>query len=191
MSIEAHVFTADIAPVAIRESIADLAQVGIEAKVLRSFRDLSTYVVAEVGSLENGDIVCAWLRETSVAKEIGAAVVSRDRPSIERFLVEGNLGSCSVYVRQLVAIPPHERVELAEVDGGADLIEAMREATLDYDATSAAGRNDLTILLQFRVTQVIAKLRGGVWTDPVSGDYLVVQRGRWERLPCLEAYEAQ
>jgi hypothetical protein len=57
---------------------------------------------------------------------------------------------------------------LAEVDGDESLAAAMRNAKFDYHAYSAAGRNDMSILLQFRVTQVIAKQRGGVWTDPAS-----------------------
>src|SRR5437763_1040026 len=118
MSIEAHVFTADAAPVPIHELIATLAQAGFEAMVLRRFRDWSTYVVADAGDLDDGDFVCGWLNRSSVAKHIGAAVTSRDRPSAEGFLFQGSLGSCLVHIRELTTIPPEERIELAEVDGG-------------------------------------------------------------------------
>jgi hypothetical protein len=105
--------------------------------------------------------------------------------------MEGNLGACGVGVRDLARVSPDDRVGMAEVEGDELFTEAMGRARFDYDAYSAAGRNDLSILLQFRLTQVIAKQRGGVWTDPVSGDYLVVAKGRWERLPCLVAFEEQ
>lgn len=191
MSIEAHVFTPEAQPIAIPDLAADMAMVQVAARVLRNFRDWSSFDVVESGNLLDGDTVCGWLTTGSVASEIGASVLRRDRKAIESFLVEGNLGLCGVGVRDLASVPADDRVGLAEVDGDERFVEAMGSARLEYDANSSAGRNDLSILLLFRLTQVIAKQRGGAWTDPVSGDYLVVVKGRWERLPCLVAFEEQ
>lgn len=190
MSIDAHVFTPDSTAIAITELTADMATMKVMARVLRNFRDWSHFEIVGLGSLQDGDLISGWL-PSPVASEIEVAVKSKNRKSIEGFLVEGNLGACGVGVRDLASVSPDERAELAEVEGDDELVEIMRNAKVDYDAYSAAGRNDLSILLQFRLTQVIAKQRGGVWTDPVSGDYLVVAKGRWERLPCLEAFEEQ
>jgi hypothetical protein len=191
MSIEAHVFTADRQAIAIADLARDMATVQVCAKILRDFRDWSTFKLIESGYLESGDIVCGWLAGASVASEIGTALTTRHRESCEAFVVEGNLGACSVCIRDLTNVPAEERIDLAEVEGEEEFAEAMSRASLDYDAHTASGRNDLSILLQFRLTQVIAKQRGGVWTDPVSGDYLVVSKGRWELLPCLAAFENQ
>jgi hypothetical protein len=190
MSIEAHVFTPEPNAIAIAELIADMATVKVTARVLRNFRDWSHFDIVVSGNLQDGDMITGWLA-SSVSSEIEAAVTRKNRQAIESFLIEGNLGACGVGVRDLASVSPDERADLAEVEGEGDFVEAMRNAMVDYDAYSAAGRNDLSIVLQFRLTQVIAKQRGGVWTDPVSGDYLVVAKGQWERLPCLEAFEEQ
>src|SRR5262249_21651003 len=155
------------------------------------FRDWSRFDVVESGSLQDEDIFCGWLTSGSVASEIGDSVTRRDRKAIEGFLLQGNLGACGVGIGDLSRVSPDDRVVMAEVDGGEALFEAMKRAKLDYGAYSAAGRNDLSLLLQFRLTQVIAKQRGGVWTDPASGDFLVVTKDCWERLPCLVAFEMQ
>ncbi|MEI7686114.1 MAG: hypothetical protein WCL32_13905 [Planctomycetota bacterium] len=190
MSIEAHVFTPESKAVAIPELTTDMATVKVFARVIRNFRDWSHFDIVGSGNLQDVDLICGWL-PSPVASEIEAAITSRNRQSIEGFLMEGNLGACGVGVRDIASVSPDERANLAEVEGGDDFVEVMRNAMVDYDAYSAAGRNDLSILLQFRLTQVIAKQRGGVWTDPVSGDYLVVAKGQWERLPCLAAFEEQ
>lgn len=191
MSIESHVFTPESQPIAIPELASDLVTVQVIARVLRNFRDWAYFDVVESGHLQDGDIFCGWLTTGSVASEIQSAVTRRDRTAIEGFLLEGNLGACGVDIRDITSVPPNDRMSLAEVDGDDAFAELMTGAMVDYDAYSAAGRNDLSILLQFRLTQVIAKQRGGVWTDPVSGDYLVVAKGSWERLPCLVAFEEQ
>lgn len=190
MSIEAHVFTPETKAITIPELMMDMAAVKVTARVLRNFRDWSHFDIVGSGNLQDGDMITGWLT-SSVASEIEAAVTGKNRQTIEGFLIEGNLGACGFGVRDLASVAPDERADLAEVEGDDDFVEAMRNAMVDYDAYSAAGRNDLSILLQFRLTQVIAKQRGGVWTDPVSGDYLVVAKGRWERLPCLAAFEEQ
>jgi len=190
MSIEAHVFTPDSQPIAIPESASDMATVHVIVRVLRNFRDWSRFDVVDSGSLQDGDMVSGWLT-SAVASAIEGAVTRRDQQAIEGFLLEGNFGACGIGIGDLASELPDERVDLAEVEGDDHFAEAMRSARFDYDAHSAAGRNDLSILLQFRLTQVIAKQRGGVWTDPVSGDYLVVAKGRWERLPCLVSFEEQ
>jgi len=179
MSIEAHVFTSESRAIAIPELTTDMATVKLFARVLRNFRDWSHFDIVGSGSLQDGDLISGWLT-SSVASEIEAAVTRKDRQTIEGFLMEGNLGACGIGVRDLSSVAPDERVDLAEVEGDDNFAEAMRSARLDYDAHSAAGRNDLSIVLQFRLTQVIAKQRGGVWTDPASGDYLLVSKGRWE-----------
>jgi hypothetical protein len=125
------------------------------------------------------------------ASEIERAVTDRDGEAIERFFLEGNLGACGLGIRDLADESPEVRFELAEIEGDDAFAEAMASSVTDYCAFSSAGRNDLSILLQFRFTQIIARQRGGVWTDPVNGDYLIVEKGRWERLPCLVAYEEQ
>jgi hypothetical protein len=190
MSIEAHVFAPESKAIAIPELITDMATVNVVARVLRNFRDWSHFDIVGSGSLQDGDLISGWL-PSSAASEIEAAVTGKNRQSIEAFLMEGNLGACGVGVRDLASVSPAERADLAEVEGDDDFIAAMKSAMVDYDAYSAAGRNDLSILLQFRLTQVIARQRGDVWTDPVSGDYLVVAKGQWERLPCLAAFEEQ
>lgn len=191
MSIETHVFTPEAEPIAVTDLVADLTAVQVTIRVLRNFRDWSHFDVVASGNLQDGDIACGWLTTGSVASEIEASVLGRDRNAIEGFLVEGNLGSCGIGIHDLADVSPDDRVDLAEVDGDELLAELMRCARFDYEAYSAAGRNDLSILLQFRLTQVIARQRGGVWTDPVSGDHLVVIKGHSERLPCLVAYEEQ
>jgi len=191
MSIEAHVFTPESHAIAVSDLAADMAAVQVATCVLRNFRDWSDFDVVEAGNLRDGDILCGCLTTGSVASEIEASVVRRDRKAIEGYLLEGNLGACGVGVRDLSSLSPDDRLGMAEVDGDESFAAVMRSARFDYCAYSAAGRNDLSILLQFRLTQVIAKQRGGVLTDPVSGDYLVVAKGRWERLPCLVAFEEQ
>ncbi len=191
MSIEAHVFTPETLPISIADLAADMATVQMVARVLRNYSDWSHFDVATTGNLQDGDILCGWLTGGSIASEIEASVFYHDRSAIEGFLFEGNLGACGVGIRDLAGVTSDERVDLAEVDGDQSLAAAMRTAKVDYDAYSAAGRNDMSILLQFRVTQIIAKQLGGVWTDPASGDYLIVGKGRLERLPCLVAFEEQ
>ncbi len=191
MSIEAHVFTPETQPISIAELTKDMASVRVAARVLRNFHNWSHFDVVTSGNLEDGDILCGWLNGGSVASEIETSVFRHAQLAIEGFLLEGNFGACGLGIRDLSGMSSEELVDLSEVDGDELLAAAMRNAKFDYDAYSAAGRNDMSILLQFRVTQVIAKQRGGVWTDPVSGDYLIVGKGRLERLPCLVAFEEQ
>jgi hypothetical protein len=191
MSIVTHVSTPESQPIAIPELTTDMATAQMAARVLRDFRDWSQFDVVESGKFRDGDILCGWVTSGPVASEIAAAVTRQDRQGIERYLLEGNLGACGVGIRDLAGVTPEDRVGLTEVDGDESFADVMERSRFDYDAYSPAGRNELSILMQFRLAQVIAKQRGGVWTDPVSGDYLVVAKGRWERLPCLVATEEQ
>ncbi len=191
MSIEAHVFSPDSEPIGISELTTEMTGLHVVARLLRGFRDWSDFDLVDSGDLQDGDILCGWVTSDPVASGIEGAVRRRDRSAIERYLSEGNLGACGVGVRDISAVSPEDRAVLAELDGDDAFAKTIRTANVDYNAYSAAGRNDLSILLQFRLTQVIAKLRGGVWTDPVSGDHLVVVKGCRERSPCLVAFEEQ
>lgn len=159
--------------------------------MLRQFRNWTQFDVVEAGNLEDGDIASGWLTGDSAASEIAGAVMRRDGPVIEGFLLAGNLGTSRIAIEDISSLSAEDRVSLAEVNGDESFDDAMRSAKFDYGAYTSAGRNNLSIVLQFRLTQVIAKQRGGIWTDPICGDYLVVAKGQWQRLPCLVAYDGE
>jgi len=154
------------------EDISRFAQIAAwDVRVLRDWRDWSTFDLVNDGPLLSDDVTIGWWHKSQLARpvEIDKAVSNKEKDRIEELLRLFELGSATWIVDH-----PFDIVRHLEFDGLDDAAEQMGDLYANHVAES---ETKCTIIycdnFQFLrlIAGVVAQLTGGMIEDPQSAAF--------------------
>jgi len=184
MSLDAFAFCTSAEPIAREE----LIRAGRERRwVLHAVRDLfepEKFETCVGGTLKSDDYWYGWHEDDACSSEYAAALAARQVKQLEHWAQQDfdrGLGAAFVHFEPYSFEADADGAEELEETMGPEYVAAVRAATVQYQ-TDCHSSDAFYILL----VRLIHQLRGGIWVDPVQGEWGAdpnVGWGEWEQPP--------
>jgi hypothetical protein len=179
MSLDIFVYSPNDKPIDVCSLRRVAAAEGWELLVVREWCDWSSFRVVADGPLMNGDELCGWPRKDPRSPGIGEALAKRLDKEIERLFLNDALGACAFYVSSsddffFSGLSEAERQAVIKHNSPdeyrATFLDGVFNPKLIYTLNMRVAAGSVSGEFFDQIGRWIARICGGAWEDPQSGD---------------------